>query len=185
VSNGRQEEAVVVLRAIATFNSNSIDIDHEDVIDNSLPGTNIPSPSPNSPKLEEEGSLSPTRYAANRSALGAGHDRAQSYDATGQHKGPPLTRQSTLRVGSAFYTPLDERTDVLDGISVEPRHDERVTDHRRPIVRQPEEASGGIFERLGMLFVPQWRRTTILMWIIWGSMSLAYTMCVISIQKSS
>merc|ERR1711879_1128619 len=31
-------------------------------------------------------------------------------------------------------------------------------------------------KQIGRLFVPQWRRTVILMWIIWGSMSFAYTM---------
>lgn len=30
--------------------------------------------------------------------------------------------------------------------------------------------------RLRLLFVPQWKRTTILMWLIWGLMSLAYGM---------
>ena len=31
-------------------------------------------------------------------------------------------------------------------------------------------------EQMGKLFAPRWRRTVILMWIIWGSMSFAYTM---------
>ncbi|WWD21884.1 hypothetical protein CI109_106372 [Kwoniella shandongensis] len=31
-------------------------------------------------------------------------------------------------------------------------------------------------EQINKLFVPKWRRTVILMWIIWGSMSFAYTM---------
>ncbi|KAK8846568.1 hypothetical protein IAR55_005654 [Kwoniella newhampshirensis] len=31
-------------------------------------------------------------------------------------------------------------------------------------------------EQMSKLFVPKWRRTVILMWIIWGSMSFAYTM---------
>jgi hypothetical protein len=30
--------------------------------------------------------------------------------------------------------------------------------------------------QMGKLFAPRWRRTVILMWIIWGSMSFAYTM---------
>lgn len=30
--------------------------------------------------------------------------------------------------------------------------------------------------QMGKLFVPKWRKTVILMWIIWGSMSFSYTM---------
>jgi hypothetical protein len=146
-------------------------------VDKSQPGSGMPSPGLAATPVMDEESLSPTKYTDARHSLGAGHGRGQSYDATGRHTGPPLTRPSTLRVGSAFYTPLDERTDVLDGIPVEPQQEERIAQPRMaPVKEVGTEPQGGIIERLGMLFVPQWRRTTLLMWIIWGSMSLAYTM---------
>jgi hypothetical protein len=118
------------------------------------------------------------------------------YDSVGI--GPPPTRKYPIRTGSAFYSssvgnsPVERTSNAFDesfaraaGIGEE---EEGLVDgkpaaaHHHHHKKKRRTATGGIWEKpaeawgswkaqIGKLFVPKWRRTVILMWIIWGSMS--------------
>ncbi len=84
-----------------------------------------------------------------------------------RHKSMPQVGHGTTipEVDSPELTSGDEEdaTELADAKSGAPaRH------HHSRLMR----AAWAWYDRMAMLFVPRWRRTTILMWIIWGLMSL-------------
>ncbi|WVR04249.1 hypothetical protein IAU60_001249 [Kwoniella sp. DSM 27419] len=202
VSNGREQEAVVALQAIATYNSHSMDIQAVDVqaVENGpveTKGTRIrdkkdselPTPDAN----ETEGLALP-RFSADRTT-----PEGLRYGGIGQN--PPVqpsARKHPIRTESAFYAtpgPEEENTfEVSFGSAAEQEGEGLVSGVRRDNDEavegaddKDEEGESGWRERplewweswirqMRKLFAPRWRRTVILMWIIWGSMSLAYTM---------
>jgi hypothetical protein len=118
------------------------------------------------------------------------------YDSVGI--GPPPTRKYPIRTGSAFYSssvgnsPVERTSNAFDesfaraaGIGEEEEglvdgkpaaaHHHHHKKKRRTVTggiwEKPAEAWGSWKAQIGKLFVPKWRRTVILMWIIWGSMS--------------
>ncbi|WVQ83853.1 hypothetical protein IAT38_005997 [Cryptococcus sp. DSM 104549] len=224
VSNGRSQEAVVALQAIANYNNHSIDINHADVASGECSAAE-PSTRRGSGTgldLEQGGGRSPQRSAGLGSPLNGGArggggggsgegspDSKWSYGGVGI--GPPRTPHAhPIRSGSAFFaTPSSP-----DGIGGEENHFDRSFASGQ-VDEEPEDAplmdgeegdahgdqrksrrtaAGGLgaegdgwrdkpaqwweswVEQMGKLFVPQWRKTVILMWIIWGSMSFGYTM---------
>ncbi|WVQ97518.1 hypothetical protein IAU59_004632 [Kwoniella sp. CBS 9459] len=245
VSNGREQEAVVALQAIATFNSRSIDIQRADVQNTEaalgLGGSSSELPILNRDKKDSElptpdldfgqghdhdhseSAGLPLWSSDNASGSGNGSQSTTvesntRYGGIGMH--PPRTPQrQPIRTGSAFYqTPVtgldpedkgntfdqsfasasanrveeeeeeehadmhEEREALVDGRIVD-REGERSVGRRRGSASsdgtwrsKPLEWWESWVRQMGKLFVPRWRRTVILMWIIWGSMSLAYTM---------
>jgi hypothetical protein len=119
------------------------------------------------------------------------------YDSVGV--GPPPTRKYPVRTGSAFYSSsvanspaertsnafdesfaraagiAEEEEGLVDGKPAAAHHHHHHKKKRRTatggIWEKPAEAWGSWKAQIGKLFVPKWRRTVILMWIIWGSMS--------------
>ncbi|OCF33983.1 membrane transporter [Kwoniella heveanensis BCC8398] len=234
VSNGREQEAVVALQAIATYNSHSMDIQRADVQNTeaapgsamgsggggsstSLPilmrdkkDSELPTPDPDYGQAQSDSAGLP--LWSNENTSGSGQlstiDSDTRYGGIGMH--PPRTPQRhPIRTGSAFYhTPTtaldhDESGNTFDqsfananGIEQEEREalvdghivDRDGEDHFQTMKRRgsggsdttwkskPVEWWESWIRQMGKLFAPRWRRTVILMWIIWGSMSLAYTM---------
>lgn len=128
------------------------------------------------------------------------------YDSVGMGQ-PPTTRPHPVRTGSAFYaeTPaaleLPNQFDESFAESEQNGHGgeearagllrqssrERIS--RGGVVGLPRKRAGPLawwyqwLEQLSKLFVPQWRRTVLLMWIIWASMSFSefYTLIVVTV----
>ncbi|ORY24113.1 major facilitator superfamily domain-containing protein [Naematelia encephala] len=215
VSNGRQDEAVVVLRAIATFNEHDINIQCADVhMPDEMPGgdvteeasigrdkknSELPSPQLLGIERSRSGERSPLpRYSITGDDSNPGSGTL--YDSVGMGP-PPLPRQHPVRLGSAFYQPTpadgDNSFDTSFGnatnrTSIEEADEEHGLMNGRAVKREAspvrhKNAEGGLGhvglgwieswgEQMAKLFTPQWRRTVILMWIIWGSMSFSYTM---------
>ncbi|WVF70394.1 hypothetical protein IAT40_005184 [Kwoniella sp. CBS 6097] len=232
VSNGREQEAVVALQAIATFNSHSMDIQRADVQNTeAAPGfgsggaggssselpiltrdkkdSELPTPDPEYGQGQSDSVGLPLWSTENATGSGPSSavDSDTRYGGIGTH--PPRTPQRhPIRTGSAFYhhtpgTAIDhedsgntfersfanasaaeeeEREALVDGRIVD--RDEGVA----AVNRRGSAGSDGTWRskplewweswvrQMAKLFAPRWRRTVILMWIIWGSMSLAYTM---------
>lgn len=116
------------------------------------------------------------------------------YDSVGIGPAPP-PRKQPLRLGSAFYSvAAEEHENTFDqsfgdaaengysGSSEERTPTRKINPQRTTSmlsVRSLGEAADRGAEwwtawktQMGKLFVPKWRKTVILMWIIWGSMSL-------------
>ena len=125
VSNGRKQEAVVALRAIATFNDHTMDIREQDVaMDESHTHHAhedeevrlVRTPRPKDKKDSESvtpatpAEASPIRHARSRSrevADESGSSSRANYDALGRVT-PPMPHR-LIRQGSAFYdSPYDE-----------------------------------------------------------------------------
>ncbi|RXK39614.1 membrane transporter [Tremella mesenterica] len=183
VSNGREADAVVALRAIATFNAHEIEIHAADVQLETAP---CDEPKQSSPRSSSFTSIS-----------------KPPYDAVGV--GPPSSVvREPVRMGSEFYTgPITDEQDINEfdqafshshitqGEVEEEEEEESLigkdnkdnglrSEKSRLDLKTGRNLGLGWMEswreQVGKLFVPQWRRTVILMWIIWGSMSFAYTM---------
>lgn len=151
------------------------------------------------PEYGGEGERSPLPFSNGGSPIFADRSTsATSYNSVGIGPTPP-PRKTPLRLGSAFYTQspgraLDEpEQNAFEAsfASTRPQrdseeemgeflqeHDEEEDDD--PISRKtwskwqaPDVQSWwrSWVMQISRLFVPQWRRTVILMWIIWGSMS--------------
>lgn len=114
---------------------------------------------------------------------------------------PPRTVKSTQ--GSVFHTPSEELSQArafqfehavvpqnATGISSiaeaefsgRPSEEELTLDDLDTVTENGRRANGirtlldKTLDRLQLLFVPEWKKTTILMWLVWGLMSLAYGM---------
>ena len=230
VSNGREQEAVVVLRAIATYNDQPMDIHRADVQGGEeLPAASghdegerdkksseLPSPELD-PQLDERAHL--PRYSV--SEEGSRPPSRTRYDAVGMGQSVPVPhRQLPLRTGSAFYaeTPgVMEPSNEFDasfgiatgGDNIDGDGDgdggegadrarlmngDNAMDGELPITRggvkgRKRYAAGPLLwwhswvKQLKKLFVPKWRRTVILMWIIWGTMSFGTSWIVVGNRR--
>ncbi len=178
----------MVLRAIATYNDQPIDIHEADVQAEEETGdltkSGISSPNPGDTSAER----SPLpRYSPNLDdGEGSTPGSRTRYDSVGIGP-PPPQRKYPLRTGSAFYsiTPapveLPNRFDESFGrVDTHDEEEEGLMDGAAVKKEGTEPARSGEgepswwetwVEQLSKLFVPQWRRTVILMWIIWGSMA--------------
>jgi hypothetical protein len=114
VANGRANEAVVVLRNIATYNDHTINIDHDDV-------------------------------------------RPQAADASGV-----LDEERALMGSSAPMSPVSRspRRRSSGNLSSSGSH-----------AAGPLAWWHGWVRQMGKLFSPKWRRTVVLVWIIWAAMA--------------
>lgn len=199
VARGREDEAVIALQAIATYNDRPMEISSEDVqggesqpAPESVPmrdKKNLELPTPD-PLYDGESERSPLpgigdgsgSADASRSGSRASGSR---YDAIGNGPAPP-PRVTPLRTGSAFYAPTPGVEDVEDGLARQIRRSleeeeglmngEEVTDEKRGWKDWGRDRNwmswwDSWVKQISRLFVPQWRRTVILMWVIWGSMS--------------
>lgn len=228
VTHGREQEAVVALRSIATYNAHTIDITPADVLmphaspsqsmsQRSLArdkkNSELPSPSHEADELSPVGSaVGLPRYRETDDNASSGPSSRTLYDSVGLGPAPP-PRKSPIRLGSAFYSashagsPLDTTTNAFErsfadaairsGQSVDEEAGEGAPDEAEADVegallpekstvgqragrearkvgrwaRKPTEWWRSWMTQMAKLFVPKWRRTVILMWIIWGSMS--------------
>lgn len=216
MSNGRPQEAVVVLKAIAKYNNNIMNISSEDVHSGDAPASgdrplimktkdkkDSELPSPATEGMDERRRLPET--------VGTAPDGSGSttmYDSVSLGHAPVhggKNPRHPIRQGSAFYveTPTDEDHENqfersfmaarLGSTEVEEDDEEAEGGDRNALLspglhKSSDPALGvhaprhtgrsGLFswwwpwmEQLGRLFVPQWRRTVLLMWVIWGAMS--------------
>ncbi|ODN74810.1 hypothetical protein L202_07125 [Cryptococcus amylolentus CBS 6039] len=185
VSTGRSQEAILALQTIADFNDHSISIQHADV-------------QSNEPSAAEPSTRRPSFMGLGGEGGGAGEGGSpgaeQDYGGVGmgpERKGIPL------QTATSFYkTPgtvdIEESRNLFDqsfheSISEENRALLNEGSEEPAMKRESASGGGGWTEKprdwwmswvgqMQKLFVPQWRKTVILMWIIWGSMSFAYTM---------
>ncbi|WOO77730.1 putative MFS-type transporterc [Vanrija pseudolonga] len=156
VSNGREQEAVVVLRAIANFNDNTIDIQRDDV------------------RQTEQTTLDPVSTAV-VDTNGVARDPEEQHSLINGHRDED---------GFIENPPHYEGVPGDDMYSVPPSELPSPVHHRRrkhhPHHQQQYHGRWAWLHKwiaqVARLFTPKWRRTVILMWIIWGAMSLAYTM---------
>lgn len=216
VARGREDEAVIALQAIATYNDRTMDIAPEDVQggDAEQPAESVAMrdkknselPTPD-PIFDGDDERSPLPDVGNRSSGaddsasgGSGLSRSGSrgsapprYDAVGMGPAPPKRREP-IRTGSAFYAPAPGAENLEDGLATHLRNSlEEGDEEGEGLMNGDAERSSSGAKRRGWrswgrdrnwmswwdswvrqisrLFVPQWRRTVILMWIIWGSMS--------------
>ena len=218
VARGREDEAVIALQAIATYNDRPMDISSEDVQggDASAPSSapmrdkknsELPTPDGTYEGEDERSPLPDFEYNANgsESPHSAGLSRSGSrgnapprYDAVGMGPAPPK-RQEPIRTGSAFYAPTPGAENLEDGIAAHLRHS--LDDGAEEAGLMAGEESGDPSEKKGWrdwgrdrmwmswwdswvrqmskLFAPQWRRTVLLMWVIWGSMSFGKSLSVL------
>jgi hypothetical protein len=233
VANGRPQEAIVVLRAIAKYNDNIMTISAEDVHFGDAPAaggrplimkskdkkdSELPSPAgegfderqllPETAGLSPDGSSPAVMYDSVTA-------EPISHDTIG--KGLPPRRIAPMRTGSAFYaeTPADEGTenhferafaagakgsmigvDEARSALLSPTL-QRGLETQLPIAGESlsrKGSRGGVFawwfswmDQLRRLFVPRWRRTVLLMWVIWGAMSFGtstYFGCARKLTKS-
>lgn len=196
VTNGRVQEAVVVLQAIATFNNRDVDIQPADVQaieiapdadrgERDKKHSELPSPSLNDHRLYAERNPLP-RHSPEGDDDGTPNSRTM-YDSVGLGP-PPVPRQHPIRTGSAFYTipPEEEQSNRFDASFGDAMEEDALMDGG-PVKRERMEmleakvvGERGSLRRwkqqMGKLFVPQWRRTVVLMWIIWGAMSFCKLM---------
>ncbi len=179
----------MVLRAIATFNDQSLDIHEADVQadeeEKDKKNSELPSPNPQDPSA---GRSPLPRYSATlEDGEGSTPGSRTRYDSVGIGP-PPPQRKGPLRAGSAFYTitpapvELPNAFDESFGHAAEDQEEDGLMNGHAVMrevtekVRAGDGRSEGTWwdtwlEQLSKLFVPQWRRTVVLMWIIWGSMS--------------
>ena len=233
VSNGREDEAVVVLRAIAKFNDEDLNIQCADVrADEQHPGENLADdeekaqsvqarkssplsvPDIDPPSRSDERSPLPPYLAAEVDDSEEGSSsRASSrtrYNSVGV--GLPRTPpKKPVRMGSAFYTetpatadkPNEFDSSFADAVesqespSLPNGHETENGDSANGMKRMASSRSikgrrkaidpmgwwEGWVHQTGKLFVPQWRRTVILMWIIWGAMAFGQ-FCHVSVAGS-
>ena len=208
VSTGREEEALVVLRAIATFNDAEMTIQCADVqapeehgedkeanVENDKKNSELPTPTSAMEMTDERAPL--PQYldggAVNLSRASSEGSRppSRNYDALGQGA-PPNPPKRPIRMGSAFYADTSLTVDDQDNEFAQSFGN--AVDHEGPsrgmngsLARKASIKSlssiksarleGAIewWERwkkqIRKLFVPQWRRTVTLMWIIWAAMA--------------
>ncbi|WWC67456.1 uncharacterized protein I206_101364 [Kwoniella pini CBS 10737] len=223
VSNGREAEAVVALQAIASFNSNSINIQRKDVqvieemsMGNEMEETDQKNSELPSPNPQEELPIWNSRIDV-PSSSGSGSDVEGRYGGVGI--GVNKNKKVPLRTGSAFYNTLTpgfndgseidenrfessfanasnstkygeqqdstERQVLFDSAN-NPDDNENSERPREKILDHTIEREGwhavplvwweSWIKQMSKLFVPKWRKTVILMWIIWGAISFGYTM---------
>lgn len=179
----------MVLRAIATYNDQTIDIHTADVQAGEEHGDeeDKETPTPNPDDLSGKRSPLPRYSATMEDGEGSAPGSRTRYDSVGIGP-PPPHRNTPLRTGSAFYsiTPapseLPNTFDESFGQAAEHHEEEGLMDgelvkrEATEQLRVSEAGSDGSWwetwiDQLAKLFVPQWRTTVILMWMIWGSMS--------------
>ncbi|WVW78971.1 hypothetical protein I302_100934 [Kwoniella bestiolae CBS 10118] len=220
ISNGRESEAIIALQAIATFNSNSIDIQRADVQtserislskDKDNQNENLQLSSPRIMGGSADGELPRWNNQIDLNDNDSPHGRYGGLGigtaAAGSSRGKPL------RFGSEFYntsTPgiIEEdelRENRFDSSFANATSSLAGRDEERQVLFDSNEGEEGAEKRykdttheddgeyekwhekplvwwrswlkqMNKLFVPQWRKTVILMWIIWGAISFGYTM---------
>ncbi|KAH8831459.1 major facilitator superfamily domain-containing protein [Flagelloscypha sp. PMI_526] len=185
VHAGRAEEAVEALQLISKYNGETLTLDVEDVRDSHATKTTLSSP------------VRASTESPNRTTL---------FDADGDS--PPATNYSSTRASDAppldggsysFNTPADETVPKIEDDP--PR---RTVGTRRP--RRPSAASrrrSSVYEqkvffalphiirkplwawwdRMLLVLAPEWRRTTIIVWVVWCLMSLAFTIFNVFLPK--
>ncbi|KAK6904238.1 membrane transporter [Kwoniella mangroviensis CBS 10435] len=211
ISNGRESEAIIALQAIATFNSNSMDIQRADVQTANEQICMNGERTEDDKSIEDQGIEGLPRW---NNQLEFDHEHGK-YGGLGIGKasgsGSGLNRKEPLRMGSDFYntstsTPglienenrfensfsnanISEEREILfdsngnnDPQEGEEKKYKNTNDdddgddefdkwHEKPLVWWRSW-----LKQMNKLFVPQWRKTVILMWIIWGAISFGYTM---------
>ncbi|KDQ20952.1 hypothetical protein BOTBODRAFT_62009 [Botryobasidium botryosum FD-172 SS1] len=203
VHAGRSAEAVHALQNISKANGAPMKLSLKDVEDHQ---SSASSSSVNTPADEHERTLlgrtsppappSPPKYLTPP-------DQAD-YHATGTSPEPPLANGAY-----SFHTATEEVADPFLSYAAPSDHDaDEDEDEEEPKPRHPRLASSSSYldygkddgilsklpkwlarplrgwtQRVGVLFTPTWRRTTVLVWAAWGLMSLGFTMFNVFLPK--
>lgn len=163
VHAGRPQEAIVSLQKISEFNGEEMDLNLEDVEDKP------PHTAPSSPDA-----LVPSRNA-NRCLPTINGERQMDYQALRKSS---LSEEPAEMENSVDWevTPTPRRPPSHSRASSRSQLKGQVQGRAMPRwIRKPFKAW---FKRLGMVMSPDWRRTTVLVWIIWWAMSLGASLCV-------
>ncbi|WVO22829.1 uncharacterized protein IAS62_004172 [Cryptococcus decagattii] len=189
VSNGREREAIIALQTIADFNDRTINIQRADVQSREC--------SVAEPSTRRSSLASPSKDEESVSYGGVESDAGRKMKNKPVRNGSSFYKEdeNDALVGSFVQTEgqiEEERERLMDIETVYNDDDDADMSNRSNDRRKARNVPGGKevngwkkapvvwwkswIAQISKLFVPQWRRTVILMWIIWGSMSYAYTM---------
>lgn len=184
VSNGREREAIVALQTIADFNDHTINIQRADVQSREC--------SVAEPSTRRSSFASPSKDEESVSYGGVESDAGRKMKNKPMRSGSSFYKEdeNDALVGSFVQTEgqIEEERERLmhvetvyndDGdADMSNRSNDRLKARNVP---GGKEVNGwkktpvvwwkSWIAQMSKLFVPQWRRTVILMWIIWGSMS--------------
>ncbi|OWZ53581.1 membrane transporter [Cryptococcus neoformans 125.91] len=181
VSNGREREAIVALQTIADFNDHTINIQRADVQSRECSAVE--------PSTRRSSFASPSRDEDGVSYGGVESDTERKMKSQPVRKGSSFYKEDEDDVFERSFIQTEgleeEREGLMEGESVDNdgvdadmsnRSNDRLKTQVNGWKKTPVVWWKSWIAQMAKLFVPQWRRTVILMWIIWGSMSYAYTM---------
>jgi len=168
VHAGRPQEAIVSLQKISEFNGEEMSLNLEDVedkLDAQAPGSPdalVPKRGPSGPFEPEVGDQQRDYQALRKTSISEEIGRGEALE-DWTPTAIPRRPASHSRASSRSH---------LKG---------QLTSGRFPRwIRRPMRAW---FKRLGMVMSPEWRRTTLIVWLIWWAMSLAFTMFNVFLPK--
>ncbi|EKM79586.1 hypothetical protein AGABI1DRAFT_74699 [Agaricus bisporus var. burnettii JB137-S8] len=203
VHAGRPLEAVKSLKMISKFNGSDLEIELDDVADhhpatttnttsalppsqsllNGRPDSTVITGSMDDRKVDERvvfdagdeaagnaGSSSPTKNSTDRSTL------VPSYNAVGE-------TASNVLEGHSFKTPLLSNEDVLPREIPKRSNSDNEDEYKPNLGSGARKPLAAWWDRVSMVLEPEWFRTTVLVWAVWGSMSLAFTMFNVFLPK--
>ncbi|KZO97152.1 MFS general substrate transporter [Calocera viscosa TUFC12733] len=165
VASGRHADAVHSLRRIMSFNGHDYPLTIEDIMDGPQ-------------DIEQQKDAQPIGSGNARPPLSAGSHQME-YHATNESPDPHLSHNHT------FVTPVEEQGPQLPAAPVFAPiphvHLQKVSKLSTiPLIGHPLAAW---LERMELLFTPEWRKTTILVWSAWALIALSYTMFNVFLPK--
>ncbi|KAF9262990.1 MFS general substrate transporter [Marasmius fiardii PR-910] len=206
VGAGRHQEALESLQMISRFNGSDLSLALEDVYDGP------PKPQSPSNSTKPEGTPEMSRSNTSGSGESGGSDGVANYSSVsatrtslGSHTfQTPTVTPSVEHHEPAFATAEQTASDNVDSTKDSPT---TPTPRPRPRLQQQQRRlsrrASSVYEkkmcsalprwlrrplwawwdRVMMVLAPEWLRTTILVWSVWFSMSLAYTMFNVYLPK--
>lgn len=177
VSNGREREAILALQTIADFNDHTINIQRADVQSRECSAIE--------PSTRRSSFASPSRDEEGISYGGVESDTERKMKNQPVRSGSSFYKEDEDDMFERSFIPTEgqieeEREGLMEGESVDndevdadmsSRSNDRFKAQIDGWKKAPVVWWKSWIAQMAKLFVPQWRRTVILMWIIWGSMS--------------
>ncbi|KXN80839.1 hypothetical protein AN958_07202 [Leucoagaricus sp. SymC.cos] len=199
VHAGRPHEAVKSLQMISKFNGSDLEIELDDVADHHLSTSSDPThpSSSSSPSSQTQQPKSPPATATvTATPLDIQRDRRidetkKPGDSGDEEDKDKLLQQSTLpdappRPRYSRHSTAASNSSRMSRASLTGSRRSSVYEYERKcrvlpkFVRRPLAVW---WDRISMVLEPEWFRTTILVWAVWFSMSLAFTMFNVYLPK--
>ncbi|KAK7037249.1 hypothetical protein VNI00_011240 [Paramarasmius palmivorus] len=213
VSAGRHQEAMESLQMISRFNGSDLEINLEDVDDQRPARVSSPPPNaPTYPrKSSEEDALvtRPSPDEMNRTdSSGSGSDSSGVANYSSMHDSPTPLDSHSFITPPVSRMPSSEGDEEVpkDSENYQNTPSSPITPRPRPRPRLSGASSRRVssvyerkmcsilprwlrrplwawWDRVMMVLTPEWLRTTVLVWVAWFGMSLAYTMFNVYLPK--